>query len=107
MVSPTDVNLYAKSADLHLLYAGALDTRPTDAINLTVRWNRYSSDYHAFFLQQGIKTESYQASASGSFAVRVDAGITFAPTLQYIVHPTSEPEHRDAMLGSLNVYLAL
>lgn len=107
MVAPKDVNLYAKSADLHLLYVGALDTRPTDAINVTVRWNRYSSDYHAFFLPQGIRTERYQASASGSYAVHFGAGITFVPTLQYIVHPTPEPGHRDAVLGSLNVYLAL
>lgn len=104
--APKSVNVFAKSAELRAYYVGMLAARPGDAINLTVTWNRYSSDFHKAMLPLGQDTERFQAATSLGYSLHAGPGITIAPALQYVVHPTPAPGYRNAVLGAFNVYLA-
>lgn len=106
-VAPKNVNAFAKSAELRAYYVGPLNARPTDAVNLTVTWNRFSSDLHKARLLGGEETERYQIGTAVSYAVHVQSGITIVPAFQYIVHPSLFPGYRNAVLGNLSLFLAL
>jgi hypothetical protein len=103
--APKTVNVYTRSGEARAYYIGPIASRPTDAVNLTITYNGFSSDYHQASRPLGRDTERYQVGASVSYAIQVIHGIHVTPALQYLMHPTVEPGYRNALIGALSTYI--
>jgi carbohydrate-selective porin OprB len=100
------VSSFSDAAEVRAYYVGPFDARPTDSLNVTVSYNRFSEDLHDSYGLSGIRTARDQVGASAAYAVHVGPGARIAPALQYIWNPTFLPGYKNVLLGSASLYLA-
>ena len=100
------VSAFSHAGEIRAYYVGPFNARPTDSLNLTVSYNRFSEDLHASYALRGIDTARHQVGISGAYAVHLGPGVRIAPALQYVFNPTFLPGYKNVLLGSASLYLA-
>lgn len=103
---PKNVNLFTRSGEFRAYYIGSLNARPADAVSFTLIYNQFSTDLFAVRKAAGLEMEHKQIGSVVAYAYHAGPGITITPGVQYIVHPTFLPGYRNAVLGSLGLYLS-
>lgn len=101
-----DVSAFSEAAELHFNYIGLLASRPTDALNVSFSYNRFSNDLAKSYKLAGIDIGQDQIGVSTSYALHVAPGTRLSPSLTYLVNPTFLPGYKDVLQGGMSLYIA-
>lgn len=88
LVAPDALNVFKQTYEARVYAIGMLPGRPTDALNFTVDYNRFSRTGGQTYSLLGFVTQKYQLSAGVLYAVHATRGLYFTPSLTYIEHPS-------------------
>ncbi|MBM7342193.1 carbohydrate porin [Pantoea coffeiphila] len=94
--SPEDRNVFTQDASLTLFSIGPFDSRPMDMLSFGLAWNKFSQDAKDYFERHGSSAESYSATASTAYTLRVSNGIYWTNQLAWTHHPSVTPKEDDA-----------
>lgn len=102
--APKSVSTLTRAAELRGYYIGPFSARPSDAINVTLNYNRYSDDLRdKFLIDSGRSARKGQATAAMIYSVHVAPGLRIAPGLSYVVNPSYQPQYKGVLGGSFGI----
>jgi porin len=79
-----------------LVATGFLPDRPNDEAGLAMAMARNGSAYIAGQMQAGLPVSAAETSIELSYLAQLEAWLALQPDVQYVIHPNTNPQLRDA-----------
>ncbi len=96
-----DVNRLAHYVQLGAVYTGLLSGRPEDQVGLSMAIATTGSKYRDLLARDGVATTRNEMGWELTYRAPVKSWLTIQPGIQYVVHPDSNPELKNAVVALL------
>lgn len=102
---PQSVNTGTQSYEARAYVIGALASRPKDTATIRVTYNKFSHDARDAQRARGIYANDDQLNITGSYSARVTHGLYVTPGVSYAKNPSFIGDFKDALIGSLSLFV--
>jgi porin len=93
--------------DSGLVLYGPWSRRPRDFVGVAVAYGRYQGDRTAIAGLVGLQTRDFEMTVEWTYGLKLVAGLTLQPDLQYVIHPSGTGAIANALVIGLNIIITL
>jgi porin len=104
-LSEQQVNRFGSYTGAGIAAQGVVAGRPNDEIGLGVASARNGFSYMQSQLQLGLPVNRAETAIEGTYLIQVGNSVAVQPDVQYVVHPNTDPNIRDAWVFQLRLEL--